>query len=172
MTLAHTKELMGATDVALGEVNPDNTSAIIALQESSDIPLETLRRNLYAALEDVALNWAEMLLSCYPSQRLLPYTEDGEQMSGTLPDIKAFKNSLITSRIDVGTGTRYSQVVSVNTLDKLLGGGYITAEQYLSRLPEGIVPDRDELTEQIRQAQNNKGENGNGQTVTGTEGEI
>ncbi len=155
MTMSHTKELMGATDAALGEVDPQNTSAIIALQEASEIPLETLRRNLYAALEDVALNWSEMLLCYYPSQRLLPYTEEGEEKSGRLPDVKAFKNSLIEAKIDIGTGTRYSQVVSVNTLDKLLSGGYITAEQYIKRLPEGVIPRSDELIEQIEQMKGN-----------------
>ncbi len=161
MTMTHTKELMGATDAALGEVEPENTSAIIALQESSEIPLETVRRNLYSALEDVAMSWAEMLLAYYPAERLIPYTENGTEKAGRLPDHRAFADSLIGARIDVGTGTRYSQVVSVNTLDKLLGGGFITVEQYLKRLPDGIVPESEELIEQLQQMKGNEnGEQG------------
>ncbi len=158
MTVAHTKELMGATDTALGEVDPQNTSAIIALQEASDIPLENIRQNLYAALEDVALNWAEMILAYCPVERILPYRENGEEKSGYMPDGKAFKDSLIAAKIDIGTGTRYSQVVSLNTLDKLLAGGYITVEQYLQRLPAGIVPESDLLAEQLAQMKGNTDE--------------
>ncbi len=168
MTMSHTKELMGATDAALGEVEPQNTSAIIALQESSEIPLETVRRNLYSALEDVAMCWAEMLLTHYPTERLLPYNENGEDRAGRLPDRRAFNDSLIGARIDVGTGTRYSQVVSVNTLDKLLGGGFITVEQYLKRLPAGIVPESEELIEQLQQMKGNTNEQSKADKYTRT----
>ena len=37
-----TKELCGATESALGNVVPTNTSAILALQESTKIPLELI----------------------------------------------------------------------------------------------------------------------------------
>lgn len=145
MTLTHTKEMMGATDAALGEVEPDNTSAILALQETSAVPLETLRQNLYACLEDLAMIWAEMLFEYYPQDRLVVYRENGEEKAGTFTDMRAMKKALLSARIDVGAGTRYSQVAAVNTLDKLLSGGYITLEQYLKRLPEGIISDKEEL---------------------------
>lgn len=151
MTMAHTKELMGATDAALGEVDPDNTSAILALQESSNIPLENLRQNLYACVEDLALNWADMIFEYYPTERLLPFSdEEGNGASGTLPPKEAFKNSLLKARVDVGAGTKYSQIVSVNTLDKLLAGGFIAIEDYLERLPDGIISDKKSLTEKIK----------------------
>ncbi len=161
MTLADTKELLGATDAALGEVEPDNTSAIIALQESSEIPLETLRQGLYSAIEDIALSWSEMLIEYCPSQRLLPYIENGVQTGGRLPDKRAFCDSLINARVDIGAGTRYSQVASLNTLDKLLSGGHITAYQYLKRLPDGIIPDRDELLDELKQTKGNENEGEN-----------
>lgn len=42
-----TRDFMGASDAALGNVKPDNTSAIIALQEASAIPIELNRRSFY-----------------------------------------------------------------------------------------------------------------------------
>ncbi|MBP5207515.1 MAG: hypothetical protein J6330_03555 [Clostridia bacterium] len=148
MTLSHTKEMMGATDAALGEVEPDNTSAILALQETSAVPLETLRQNLYACIEELALIWAEMLLEYYPQDRLVLYrAADGTDRAEKLPDLSVMKNALLSARVDVGAGTRYSQVACLNTLDKLLSGGYITVEQYLKRLPEGIISDKEELYE-------------------------
>ncbi len=155
MTLSHTKEMMGATDAALGEVEPDNTSAILALQESSAVPLETLRRSVYDCIEDVALIWADMLLEYYPTGRLVLYRgRDGAERAEKMPDIKALKNSLLSARVDVGAGSAFSQVVMLNTLDKLLAGGYITFEQYLKRLPEGIIKDREELIEYERNGKN------------------
>ena len=151
LTLSHTKEMMGATDAALGEVEPDNASAILALQESSAIPLENLRHNVYDCIEDVALIWADMLLEYYPAGRLLVCRgKDGTDKAEKLPDIKALKNALLSARVDVGAGTRYSQAVMLSSLDKLLEGGYITFEQYLKRLPEGIIKDREELIEYER----------------------
>ena len=148
MTLSHTKEMMGATDTALGEVKPENTSAILALQEASAIPLETIRQNLYACIEDLALIWADMLFTYYPADRLVIYRdEDGEEKAETLTGLPAMKKAILSARVDVGAGSRYSQIASLNTLDRLLQGGYITVKQYLQRLPEGLISDREELLE-------------------------
>lgn len=146
LTLTHTKEMMGATDAALGEVEPDNTSAILALQEASSVPLETLRQNLYACIEDLALIWADMLLTYYPENRLVVYRdENGEEKAEKMPELSLMKDVLLSARVDVGAGSRYSQIASLNTLDKLLAGGYITMAQYVKRLPEGIITDKEEL---------------------------
>lgn len=154
MTLNNTKEMMGATDAALGEVEPDNTSAILALQESSAVPLETLKQNLYACIEDVALIWADMMLEFYPQDRLVVYRDkNGEEKAEKIPDLKALKKALLSARVDVGAGTRYSQVVTMNTLDKLLSGGYITLSQYVSRLPDGIIKDKEELLQNDQRAE-------------------
>ena len=47
MAIQYTKDMLGASDAALGEVNPENTSAIIAVQQASAIPLETVKLNMY-----------------------------------------------------------------------------------------------------------------------------
>ena len=39
----YTRDFMGASDAALGNVKPDNTSAIIATQQATAIPLENQR---------------------------------------------------------------------------------------------------------------------------------
>ena len=68
-----------------------------------------------------------------------------------MPDAQIFKSSLIRARVDVGAGTKYSQILSVNTLDKLLAGGYIAIEDYLERLPDGIINDKQGLIDKIIQ---------------------
>ena len=51
--MAYTKECLGATDVQMGNVKPDNTSAIMVMQTQSEVPLENIRAGLYEWVEDI-----------------------------------------------------------------------------------------------------------------------
>jgi hypothetical protein len=73
-----TKDLLGATDSALGSEVANNTSAILALQETSRIPLEQVRTAYYRCIEELANIWADMMCAYYPAERLIPIkTENG-----------------------------------------------------------------------------------------------
>jgi hypothetical protein len=60
-------------------------------------------------------------------------------------DFDALRNSLIRARVEVGESTTYSASTALSILDKLLDGGYITAQEYIEHLPEGFVLDREML---------------------------
>ena len=47
-----TAELMGASEAALGTVKPDNTSAIVAVQNATAAPLELTKMEFYRFTED------------------------------------------------------------------------------------------------------------------------
>ena len=153
-----TKELMGATDSALGNIDADNTSAILALQETSRITLERIRAAYYRCIEDMANIWADMMCAYYPTQRLLIYENEGRLEAGTV-DFELLKRGLLCARIDVAPLGRYSAVSAQNTLDKLLERGYITPSSYIKRLPSGIIYDREALIEEITDTEKEKGEN-------------
>jgi hypothetical protein len=53
MAMMYTKECLGATDAQLGSANPDNTSALIALQSASQVPLENPQACKYEWIEDI-----------------------------------------------------------------------------------------------------------------------
>ncbi|MBQ8141092.1 MAG: hypothetical protein IJ038_05290 [Clostridia bacterium] len=144
-----TKELMGATDSALGNIDADNTSAIIALQETSRITLEQIRAGYYQCIEDMANIWADMMCAYYPNERLLPYGNAGETLAEEV-DFRLLKKGMLCARIDVAPVARYTAVSSQNMLDKLLDGGYITPESYVKRLPSGIIHDRELLIEEMQ----------------------
>ena len=57
----------------------------------------------------------------------------------------------MTARVDVGASTLWSESVVISTLDALLGAQVITPEQYLERMPKGIIPKLSELIDDIRQ---------------------
>ena len=143
--IATTKELSGATDTALGNVNPTNTSAILALREASMQALEHVQSELYLCLEEMARIWADMTLAFCPDGRPLR-TREG--LGRLFPS--RLHTALIRAKIDVCDSARYSASGTQSVLDRLLDGGHITLAEYLERLPEGLIPDRITLAEAHR----------------------
>ncbi|MEA4833346.1 MAG: hypothetical protein VB118_12125 [Oscillospiraceae bacterium] len=149
LTLSVTKELLGATDAALGNVRPENTSAIIALQQASGIPLENQRRGLYETVERLGMIWLDFVLNYYDSSRVFMYTENGVQKGEVLTH-QGLNEVLFDCRVDVGASSYWSELAAVTTLDNLLASGKISFEQYLKRLPDGFIPAKDELISEIK----------------------
>lgn len=149
-----TKELMGATDSALGIVEANNTSAILALQETSRIPLEHIRSSYYRLIEQLANIWADMMCAYYPSERLVPYYGK-EKANASRIDFSLLKNHILSARAEICEVSRYSATSLQNMLDKLLDGGYISAEEYIKRLPIGPTLDKDGLIESLGKSLNN-----------------
>ena len=63
--MEYTKECLGATDAQLGNVRAENTSALIALQNASAVPLENPRSNLYEWVEDIGRILLDMMGTYY-----------------------------------------------------------------------------------------------------------
>ncbi len=131
--VASTKEMNGATETALGNVTPQNTSAILAIQAASQIPLKRVRSALYQCIEDLANIWADMVLSYFAKDRLVPMLCEGEYSSdNTLFNVEITRASAMVKVTDAST---YNSAISISILDKLLENGYITVEQYLEKIP-------------------------------------
>ena len=149
-----TKELMGATESALGNIEASNTSAILALQETSRIPLTQIRNAFYHCIEDMANIWADMICAYYPPERLLPCVgADGVYVASA--EWARLKSGFLTARVDVSESLRFGSSGVQNLLDKLLDGGYITPSEYVSRLPSGILDSQQALAERLRLIENN-----------------
>ena len=139
-----TKELMGATESALGNMEARNTSAILALQETSRISLDNVRRSFYKCIEDVASIWADMTCAYYPADRLIPCKAELDTIAVAV-DTALLRSCILGARVDVAEITRYSAAAAQNMLDKLLESGYITPAEYVRRLPAGLLLDRKSL---------------------------
>lgn len=144
-----TKEMMGATETALGNVVPNNTSAILALRETSKLTLGRVQSALSRCIEDIANIWIDMMCAYYPNDRLLPYADD-KGLHAEKVDFSLLRSALIRARVEVSEAERYSASATLSMLDKLMDGGYLTVEQYLESLPDGILPQRRELIERIK----------------------
>ena len=148
--IANTMTQSGANDAALGDMNPDNTSAIIALREAASVPMQTYQNAFYSFIEDVARIWAEFWMSLY-GRRSLKITD--RQGTWYLPfDGERYRELVLSVRVDVGASTLWSESQSIKTLDNLLAAQILTPEQYLERMPEGIIPDRNDLLKDMRSA--------------------
>ena len=145
-TIAYTKELCGATDTALGTTPPTNTSAILAMQEASRVPLQLIRENYCQCIEDLANIWADMICAYFPSERMIPYVDGGKVVSDRA-DMELLCRAILEAHVEVTDPAGISVAANQAVLDKLLEGGFITVSEYLERLPEGVVPMREALIE-------------------------
>ncbi len=145
-TVSYTKELCGATETALGNTTPTNTSAILAMQEAARIPIHLIRDNYRQCIEDVANIWADMICSYFPPERLIPYL-DGEEILSDSTDTELLYRAILEAHVEVADPAGISVAANQAVLDKLLDGGFITVSEYIERLPDGVLPMREALIE-------------------------
>lgn len=144
----NTKSISGATAVALGDVRPENTSAIVALREAANQPLQPILNRYYFFIEDVARLWGEMILKKY-GKRMLRVSSGGK-VSYIPFDADKYKDLMLTAHIEVGPSTLWATSTVISTLDNLLQLQAIDIVQFLERVPEGIIPKKQELINEIR----------------------
>lgn len=146
-TMKYTKEMLNANDAALGDVRPENTSAIIAVQQQSAIPLESIRQNLYSLLKQIGYNWLDLMVNHY-GKRKVEIEVLGQREIKEL-DFSRLKNKQFRIKIDVGPSTFWSEIKSMEILDNLLREGYITFEQYLER--QVAIPQKEQLLADVKE---------------------
>ncbi len=147
--IENTKDMMGATDSALGDEVANNTSAILALQEASKIALRRVSTDFERCIGELASIWADMLCTyCPPERRLV--TEDSEKSIAKAPDYRLLKNELLRATVQVGQTDTYTPAATVTLLDKLLENGHLSVRDYLTLLPNGSVNNLDEILDKIQ----------------------
>ncbi|MFE8704130.1 hypothetical protein ACFYKX_26540 [Cytobacillus sp. FJAT-54145] len=149
LAMEYTKETLGVSDAALGQIDPKNTSAIIAVQKSSAIPLENPKANLYEWVEDIGRILFDMM-GTYYGLRPVPVDIDGEKDVIDF-DFSIFKEMWFDVRADVGESSYWSEIASIQTMDALLNSGHIDIINYLERVPAEYIPQKEELISNIRE---------------------
>ena len=173
--VSYTKDCLGATDAQLGNVKPDNTSALMVLQSNAEVPLENTRAGMYEWLEDIGAILLDMMGTYYgqrPVVRDRTFEEpviDGagmpmlDPMTGMMQmktvtrrvaepyDFSQFKNLWFNVRVNAGATTYYSEIAMVQTLDNLRRDGTLDVIDYLERIPDKLIPRKAELVEVLKQ---------------------
>lgn len=172
--LQYTRDCLGATDAQMGKVRPDNTSALMVLQSSAEVPLENTRAGLYEWYEDIAAILLDMMGTYYGKRPLVREREFEETVTGTggTPMIDPNTGTMITTKnvrrvledfdfsvlkhlylnvaIDAGATTYFSEIAMVQTLDNLRRDGTLELIEYLERIPDKLIPRKQELIENLK----------------------
>ncbi len=147
VAIGYTQKFLGASDVALGDTRPDNTSAIIALQRAAATPMELTKQNLLQCVEDLGRIYNAFMAEYYGVRYVEVKNPDGE-MGGKLTvqfDFSALKYIPCSIDLDAGASSYWSEIASMQTLDNLLMNKLIPTSEYLRRLPNGQITDRESL---------------------------
>lgn len=163
LVVEQTQTFLGATSVAMGDTRPDNTSAIIALQRAAATPMEITKQNLYRSIKDLGRIYLDFMTANYGKRKVrLPIpgeiTPEMMEFAKIDPteevevefDYSTLNQIPMSMKLDVGASSYWSEVASMQTLDNLLMQGKITLRQYLERLPDGYIPDRQGLINEIK----------------------
>ncbi|MBP5462232.1 MAG: hypothetical protein J6Y20_08925 [Lachnospiraceae bacterium] len=172
--LQYTRECLGATDAQMGRVRPDNTSALMVLQASSEVPLENTRAGMHEWYEDIAAILLDMMGTYYGKRPLVRDREFEEPAmgQGDIPQIDPMTGQMMTKKvvrrvveefdfsqlkhlflnvsIDAGATTYFSEIAMVQTLDNLRRDGTLDIIAYLERIPEKLIPRKQELIEDLK----------------------
>ena len=172
--MAYTKECLGATDAQMGNVKPDNTSALMVLQTNAEVPLENIRAGLYEWVEDISSILLDMMGTYYGKRPVVVDKTFNELImgpggtpvidptTGTMKtqsmvrkvvqefDFSVLKHLFLNLRIDVGATTYFSEIAMTQTLDNLRRDGTLDVIQYLERIPDKLIPKKQELLDELR----------------------
>lgn len=147
MIINYTKDMMGINDAAVGNVTPDNTSAIALAEKLTSVPLENIRSNLYEFTEQVVDILLDFMGNKYGIRPIK--LKEGDNTSVVMYDFSNINGLDTAKTVDVGAIGYASELSSLKELRDLLNLGAITVVDYLKRLPENTIPDRDELVKEI-----------------------
>ncbi len=157
MAVSDTQAHLGATNVALGDARPENTSAIIALQKAAAVPNELTRQNLYQSLEDLGRIYIDFMGEYYGTRDVpdnapqAPGAEKGAAGKRKKPfDFGVLKRANLTLKLDVGASSYWSEIASMQTLDNLMMRGKLDLVDYLERVPDGYIIKKQELIDKIK----------------------
>ena len=145
-----TRDLAGAGDAALGQVNPEKASgaAIIAVRDQAALPLNEQIADFRQFVEDVASIWFELWAAYYPAELSRGiYALSGEELRRLRVEI----------RIDVSPNSPYSRYAQEQALENLFQKGVITFEEYVAALDENAAAPKQKL-EDIIQARKSQGQ--------------
>lgn len=144
-----TKDLMGVSDASLGTIDPKNTSAIIAVQRATVVPLENVKANVNEFVDDTVRILLDIMGTKYGNRPFI-VEKEGIKKAYTY-DFNQLKNIWLDIKSNVGDSTYWSEISAIQTLDNLLQANRIEFIDYLERLPKNLIPKLDELIKKIKE---------------------
>lgn len=153
--MQYTKEVTGANESAMGEQQSAqmNATAIMLLQKASDVPIESIKRRFYQAMEDVGLVWLDMWTTYFNTARAVTVKDDEDEKYVDNFRGTDYANVDMNLKIDIGPSSNYSETLMMTSLDKLFDGGHILIDDYLMYAPKNVIPFKDRLLKKVQERQ-------------------
>ena len=141
--VTQTRELAGAGDAVLGQVNPEKATgaAIIAARDQAALPLNQQIADFRQFIEDIAAIWFE-LWAVYSPREL---TQGPDPL--TWEELRRLR---VEIRIDASPNSPYSRFAQEQTLENLFQRGAITFEEYVAALDENSAAPKRKLEAILR----------------------
>lgn len=153
--MSHSREMMGASDASLGNVNPDNTSAIIAVQNATAMPLEMKKRAYQQMIEKVVRSMLDIISVSYGEREILITDELGNERI-ELFDWGSLKDVLLKLSVDIGDANYWDPNTQATMLERLLQAQVITDPvMFVDHMPDGLLKDKDRLLAELKEARQN-----------------
>lgn len=148
--MQHTSEYMGANDAALGNVKPDNTSAIIATQNAAAMPLEIQRLEYFRWMEDCVRIMIDIIRTDY-GLRPVSVALDGNSFDGVF-DFSTLSDANYNMKVEIGQSSFWSELTQIQTADNLFAKGIIPdAAMYLDLIPDKFVKNKSKIVKQMKE---------------------
>jgi len=142
--LSVTKDLAGAGDAALGNIDPTQASgtAIIAVRDQSALPLNEHTARFRQFAEDIAHIWYKLWVV---------YNPDGIELAdGVVASARELICLEPEIRVDISNTTPFSKYAREQALERLFSQGHITFEEYVSALDDDSGAPRAKLEQIIK----------------------
>lgn len=150
----YTKQLSSAQDAATGDMSKGdlNATAIMLLQKAAGVPIESIKKRFYRAMEDVGRVWEQFWKVKYnTTRRVNLQDDDGEDYSAEFRG-SDYAEIDLNLKIDIGPASSYSEELMMASLDKLYDKQAIDLEDYLEYAPKNVIPFKDRLLKKVREA--------------------
>ncbi len=133
-----TRDLAGAGDAALGQVNPERASgaAIIAVQDQAAIPLNEQIATFKQFVEDVAQVWLAMWIAYNPNGLHTTVKEASGVLRHGNINTEALKDLDLRVKIDASPTNPFSKYAREQSIMNAMSAGFITFEEYVKALPD------------------------------------
>ncbi len=145
-----TRELNGANDVVMGNIKPENTSAIIAARKAATTPLGLVEMGLYQFIEDFARIAMDFMANYYGVRPVVVTDSETKEPRLEEFDFDAINTASFDLKIDVGGSSYWAETTEVQTLDNLFNKEMIDGIGYVDAMPSNAMPHKAKLLETLR----------------------
>lgn len=146
-----TKDLAGASDYALGNINPEQASgtAIIAVRDQSQVPLNEQTARYKQWVEDVSLLWMDLWIVFSENGISFEYEDEYGNVSPVTITQDKLRQLKPMVRIDVSPDNQWTKLAEQKSLDNMLQLDKITLEEYAEITPENSSVPKQKLLQII-----------------------